>query len=288
VKSVWLIKNSGRLAVFAVTLGIGICFAGPFLFASLGSFKGAWEVLEYPPTLFPKVWHPENYALVFTAAPFLRWILNSVQLVALTVVGGVLSEILVAYAFARFRWPGRDIVFMLALSTMMLPREVTTIPSYIFFGKIGWLDTYLPFVVPAWLGGSSFMIFLFRQFFMSLPRDLDEAAFMDGATPLRVLWSVLLPLCRPVIATAAVISFIRVWSDFWHPFIYLHTYEKYTISLGLRIFTIEAPRTTGYGTPTVHLMLTATMIALAPCLVLFVAAQKYFVRSIVTSGLKGV
>jgi multiple sugar transport system permease protein len=237
--------------------------------------------------LLPEVWHPENYVQVFVEAPFGRFILNTVTLVVLIVPGAVLSAAFVGYGFARFRFPGRDLIFLAMIGTMMLPREVTTIPSYIFFSKIHWLDTYLPLVVPAWFGGGAFLIFLFRQFFMSLPRELDEAAYIDGAGPFRVFWSVLMPLCGPIVATAGVLTFIGVWSDFWGPFLFLSSRENFTISLGLRVFAWDAQSMVGIAKPYQHLMLTATVISIIPCLALFIAAQKYFVESVVTSGFKG-
>jgi multiple sugar transport system permease protein len=284
----WTSRNSDEIVAFALMFGLAFLFAGPFLWSVLSSFKGENEILRVPPTLFPKVWHPENYVQVFTEAPFAQYILNTVKLVFLNVVGGVLSAALVAYGFARFRWPGRDFFFMLAMSTMMLPREVTTIPTYILFSKIKWIDTLYPLFVPSWFGGGAFLIFLFRQYIMSLPRELDEAAYMDGAGPFRIFRSVLLPLSRPIMATAVVITFIGVWSDFWGPFIFLSSRENFTISLGLRVFASEAVRMTGMGKVTQHLMMAAMVISMLPCLVLFLFAQQYFVKSMVTAGFKGI
>jgi len=284
----WTSRNSDKIVAFALMFGLASLFAGPFLWSVLSSFKGENEILRVPPTLFPKVWHPENYVQVFTEAPFAQYILNTVKLVFLNVVGGVFSASLVAYGFARFRWPGRDFFFMLAMSTMMLPREVTTIPTYILFSKIKWIDTLYPLFVPSWFGGGAFLIFLFRQYIMSLPRELDEAAYMDGAGPFKIFRSVLLPLSRPIMATAVVITFIGVWSDFWGPFIFLSSKENFTISLGLRVFASEAVRMTGMGKVTQHLMMAAMVISMLPCLVLFLFAQQYFVKSMVTAGFKGI
>jgi multiple sugar transport system permease protein len=266
---------------------LAILFTGPFLYAFFGSFKGPIEVMQYPPTLFPTIWHPLNYVEVFQQAPFGRWLFNTVELVVLNVAGSVMSASLVGYAFSRFRWPGRDIVFLLAMGTLMLPREVTTIPTYVLFSRIGWLDTLNPLFIPAWFGGGAFLIFLFRQYFMTLPRELDEAAYIDGAGPFRIYWSLILPLSKPIIATAVVLTFVSVWSDFWGPFIFLSTRENFTVSLGLRLFSTEVVRTTGVGKATQHLLLAATMISVVPCLLVFTFTQRYFVRSIVMTGLKG-
>jgi len=290
-KSSWFQRYGNRIILFILMFGMAVLFAAPFIWSVLSSFKGENEIMRLPPTLIPETWHPENYVRVFTEAPFGTYILNTVKLVVLNVVGGVLSAAVVGYGFARFRWPGREFFFILAMGTMMLPREVTTIPSYIFFSRIGWIDTIYPLVVPAWFGGGAFLVFLFRQHFLSLPRELDEAAYMDGATPPRILLSVLLPLCGPLITTAVVITFIAVWSDFWGPFLFLNSRENWTISLGLRAFANDAARTMGTAGQlkiTQHLLLAAMVISIIPCLGLFIAAQKYFVRSMVSFGFKGV
>ena len=290
-KTSWLRRHGNQIVVFILMAGLGVLFAAPFIWSVLSSFKGENEIMKLPPTLIPGIWHPENYVLVFTEAPFATYIFNTVKLVVLNVLGGVLSAAVVGYGFARFRWPGREFFFLLAMATLMLPREVTTIPSYIFFSKIGWIDTINPLVVPAWFGGGAFLVFLFRQHFMSLPRELDEAAYMDGASPPRILVSVLLPLSGPLITTAIVITFIAVWSDFWGPFLFLSSRENWTISLGLRAFANDAARTMGTAGQlkiTQHLLLAAMVVSMIPCLALFLAAQKYFVRSMVSFGFKGV
>jgi multiple sugar transport system permease protein len=242
-----------------------------------------------PPTLFPKAeWRFINYVEIFRVAPFGRYIWNSVQLVLLNVFGTTLSCLVVGYSFARFRWPGRELVFTLAMATIILPREVTTIPTYIFFSKIKWLNTYLPLFLPSWFGVNAFLIFLFRQYLMSIPRELDEAAYMDGANPLRILFDILLPLSKPIIVTAMILTFIGVWNDFWGPYIFLSQKELFPISVGLRLFSSEAYRLTGYGNATQHLLMAGSVVAILPCVVVFLFAQRYFVESIITSGFKGV
>jgi multiple sugar transport system permease protein len=253
------------------------------------SLKTTAEIYHIPPTLFPIAeWRFSNYVDIFRVAPFGQYIANTAFIVILNVVGRVISTMFVGYAFSRFRWPGRDIAFTLAMATLILPREVTTIPTYIFFAKIKWLDTYWPLILPAWFGIDAFFIFLFRQYFLSIPRELDEAAIMDGAGPGRILFSVLLPLCKPIIMTAVVITAIGVWNDFWGPYIFLSTKEHFTIALGLRIFSSEAFRASGYGNATYHLLMAASIVAILPCVLLFMFAQRYFVQSIVTTGFKGI
>jgi multiple sugar transport system permease protein len=191
---------------------------------------------------------------------------------------------LVAYGFARFRFPSRDALFLLVISTVLLPREVVIIPTFLLFKALGWLDTLLPLIVPSFFGGGAFFIFLLRQFFLTLPRELDEAAKIDGANSFQVLLHVLLPLARPALATAAIFAFLGHWNDFLEPLIYLNSSRNFTVALGLRYFQTlpnEAQE------PREQLLMAASLVVTAPVLVIFFAAQRYFVRGIVMSGLKG-
>jgi ABC-type glycerol-3-phosphate transport system permease component len=196
----------------------------------------------------------------------------------LGILGEIASSSLVAYGFARFRFAGRRALFLLVLSTMMLPAQVTMVPLFILFRTFGWIDTLKPLIVPAFFG-SAFSIFLFRQYFMTLPRALDEAALIDGATRLDILRRIILPLSKPVIATVAVFSFLARWNDFMGPLIYLSSQRKFTLSLGLASFQGE------YSTDW-NLMMAASLVVMAPCLALFFAAQRHFVSGIVMTGLR--
>jgi multiple sugar transport system permease protein len=224
--------------------------------------------------------HWENYPRAWTAKPFSLYTFNSAFIAVACILGQVLSASLVAFGFARLRFPGRGPLFLVVLSTMMLPSQVTMIPHYLIYRSFGWIDTFLPLIVPSFLGGGAFYIFLFRQFFMTLPRELDESARLDGASWFRVYWNILMPLCRPIVATIAVFSFIAHWNEFMGPLIYLNSPEKMTLALGLRTFQSAY---TSY----LHLLMAAATLALIPVLVLFFFAQKQFVKSIVLSGLKG-
>jgi multiple sugar transport system permease protein len=224
--------------------------------------------------------HWENYVTAWTAKPFTRYTLNTVFITLACIVGQVLSASLVAFGFARLRFPGRNVLFLVVLSTMLLPSQVTMIPHYLIYRWVGWIDTFLPLIVPSFLGGGAFFIFLFRQFFMTLPRELDESARLDGASSFRVYWNILMPLCRPIVATIAVFSFIAHWNEFMGPLIYLNSPEKMTLALGLRVFQGT------FGTY-FHLLMAAATLALLPVIVIFFFAQKQFVKSIVLSGLKG-
>jgi len=206
--------------------------------------------------------------------------------VVLSTAGAVISASIVAYSFARFRWRGRDIVFGITLATMILPSEVTLIPQYLLFKYLRWLDTIRPLWVPAWFGGGAFNIFLLRQFIMTIPREFDEAATIDGANPFSVLLLVLLPLMKPVLATIGVLSFIWGWNDFMGPLIYLSTPEKFTLALGMRYFDVT-PAGQSWGMPTDHLLMAVCVMSTTPILILFFSAQRYFVRGIVMSGIKG-
>ena len=187
-------------------------------------------------------------------------------------------------AFARFEYRGRDTLFLITLGTMMLPAQVTLIPQFVLFHKLGWVPSIKPLWVPAWLGGGAFNIFLLRQFIMSLPPDLDEAAVIDGASYPRIFWRIIVPLCKPALATVAVLSFIGRWNDFIGPLIYLNTRDTFTLAVGLSYFQNlpEQP-----GVPLQHLLMAASVLAILPILALFFSAQKYFVQGIVLSGIKG-
>ena len=274
------------LQLYLALIVLAIVFMGPFVWTVFSSLKTAAELYVFPPRLLPDVvqWH--NYAEVLDVVPFLQWTKNSLTVTVLALVGAVLSSSFVACSFARFHYPGRDLFFLITLGTMMLPAEVTIIPSYLLFFRIGWLDTLKPLIVPAWLGGGALQIFLMRQFFMSIPRDLDEAAYMDGANPVRVFWSILMPLSKPALATLAVIGFVGLWGDFMGPLIYLNSAEKFTLSVGLRYFqTVEGYM--GSSEPREHLLMAASVMMVAPPITLFFLAQRYFVQGIIMTGIKG-
>jgi ABC-type glycerol-3-phosphate transport system permease component len=277
-------RQFGRGALYAIATIFAVGFMLPFAWAVFSSFKSPGDLTSYPPKLFPKVWHPENYRTVFQRVPFGRWGENTVLIAVLATVGAVFSSSLVAFSFARFRYPGRDLIFLITLSTMMLPGEVTLIPLYILFAKIGWLDSYRPLIVPSFFGGGAFLIFMMRQFFMTIPLDLDEAARIDGASFLRIYLQIVMPLSVPALATASVLTFIGNWSDFMGPFIILNSREKFTLAVGIRYFQSLADPD---GVPTQHLLMASSLMMTLPIIVLFFLAQRFFVRGIVMTGIKG-
>ena len=275
----------GKLAfLYAITLLLSLIFVYPLVWTLGSSLKTPAEMFLYPPTLFPTSPQFGNYIAVMETVPFAQWFLNTVVVVIAATTGTVISAAMVSYSFARFRYRGRDLLFLITLTTMMLPSQVTLVPQFIIFFKLGWIDTIKPLWVPAWFGGGAFYIFLMRQFFLSLPRELDEAAIIDGANRLQVFFRILLPLTKPALATMTVISFMDNWSDFLGPLIYLNTPQKFTLAVGLQYF--NAVEGQSYE-PTEHLLMTACVLTVLPTLLVFFATQKYFVRGIVMTGIKG-
>ncbi len=264
---------------------LAIVFMFPFFWTISTSLKTARELFLFPPSVFPESPQFENYARVNEFVPFFRWAWNTVFVVSLSTLGAVASASIVAYSFARFDYPGRELIFLLTLGTMMLPSEVTLIPQYIMFNKIRWIDTYRPLIIPAYFGGGAFNIFLMRQFIMALPRDLDESALIDGASYFTIFAKVLLPLCKPVVATVAVLGFLAGWNDFMGPLIYLNNSSRFTLSLGLRYFHLN-PGQMG-GMPSDHLLMAGCVMSSAPSIVIFFCAQRFFVQGIAMSGIKG-
>jgi ABC-type glycerol-3-phosphate transport system permease component len=279
-------KVIGRTILYLVAIASSVLFMIPFAWTVFSSLKSPSELYVFPPQWLPSTPRFENYQEVFTVAPFARWLWNSVVVSVLGTLGSVISAALVGYSFARFRYPGRDAIFLVTLSTMMLPVEVTLIPLYLLFNKIGWLNTYLPLIVPAWFGGGAFLIFMMRQFFMTIPRDLDEAARIDGASYLRIFWQLIMPLSMPALATAAIITFIGDWNSFLFPYIILNSSEKFTIGVGIKYFQTIASNIDSME-PRENLLMAASIMMTAPIIVLFFTAQRYFVKGIVMSGIKG-
>jgi ABC-type glycerol-3-phosphate transport system permease component len=282
-------RNGGRVLVYLlVAIGAAASML-PFVWTFLSSGKTINELYRYPPTWWPEqMMFVPNYIEIFQVVPFARWLYNTAVITVLSLLGTVISATVVAYGFARFRIPGRDIFFFITLSTIMLPVEVTLIPTYLLFKNFGWIDTWYPLWVPSWLGGGAFNIFLMRQFMMTIPFDLDEAARLDGASSWRILWQIITPLCRPAIATMATLGFITNWNNFLGPLIFLNTESKYTVAVGLRYFQSAVAGGAGaVSRPQDHLLMGAALMVALPCLILFFLAQKYFVQGIVTTGIKG-
>jgi ABC-type glycerol-3-phosphate transport system permease component len=279
----WRQRLLEPVALYLLASALAVVFMIPFLWLVSSSLKKPIEIYIFPPVWIPQPMQWVNYAeVMFGDVPFLLFLQNTVVVTTLAMIGQLLSATLVAYGFARFEFPGRDMLFVLVLSTLMLPDQVTLIPQYLLYNRLGWLNTYLPLIVPVYFGGGAFSIFLLRQFLRTLPRDLDEAAILDGCSSLGVLWRVLLPLTRPALGTLAIFSFIYHWNDFIGPLIYLNNSEKFTLSLGLSYFRYVAQA--GVGEPQEHLLMAASVLMVLPVIVLFFLAQRYFVQGVVLSG----
>ena len=274
----------GRVTLYGTLIVLALIFFFPFFWTLSSSLKSVQDLFDFPPLIFPSVPQWSNYQSVLTTVPFLLWVKNSLVVVTLSTLGVVLSASAVAYSFARFRYRGRDTLFMVTLATLMLPGQVTLIPQFILFDKLGWVNTLNPLWVPSWFGGGAFFIFLLRQFFRSLPKELDEAARIDGAGYLRIYWSILLPLCKPALATVMVISFIGNWDNFLTPLIYLNNQNLFTVALGLDFFQNFPEQA---GMPMQNLLMAASVMAVLPPMILFFASQRYFIQGIVLSGFKG-
>lgn len=281
-------RISGRTLIYLLVIVGAIVSMLPFFWTLSSSGKTPQEIYTYPPTMWPT--NPQflaNYSEIWQIVPFARWFLNTAFVTAVALIGEVISATIVAYGFARFRFPGRDIFFLLTLGTIMLPIEVTLIPTYLLFREFGWIDTFYPLTVPAFFGGGAFNIFLMRQFMLSIPFDLDEAAKIDGASSWRILWQIIMPLAKPALATLATLGFINHWQSFLGPLIFLSSEEKYTVAVGLRYFSNSLNAGSAVAVPQDHLLMAASVLVALPSLILFFLAQKYFVQGIVTTGMKG-
>ena len=244
------------------------------------SLKTRTETLAMPPVWIPKSLQWINYTEALTFNPFGLYFWNTIKYTLAVVLGEVLSCSFIAFGFARLRSPLRNILFLLLLSTMMLPSEVTLIPTYILFSKLGWTNSYKPLIVPAYFG-SAYLIFMMRQFFMSIPKEYDEAAIIDGASYFAIWWRIILPNSRPALGAVAIMSFMWHWRQYQGPLLYLSDNRKFTLSLGLSMF-----RTPFGGTPW-HWLMAASLVVILPCVVVFFVFQRYFIQGIVISGVKG-
>lgn len=263
-------------------------FIFPFVWAISGSLKTGYQLEEFPPRLLPEVIQWKNYVRIWSIVPLARYIWNTIVITIFSMIGQVTSASLVAYGFARFRFPGREKLFLVLLATMMLPGQVTLIPQFIGFFKLGWVNTYLPLTVPAYFGGGAFSIFLFRQFFRTIPLELDEAAKIDGANYLRTFVQILVPVSTPVFLAMMIRGFLGHWGEFMGPLIYLSSNEKMTISVGLRILAQTASRQADLsGEPTTHLLMAASIVTTIPPVLLYAIAQRQLVEGITLTGTKG-
>ncbi len=266
--------------IYFALVGFAAVFIIPFLWIVSTSLKGNEQIFTIPPQWIPETFHWENYSHVFETIPFLAYLKNSTIITLLSILGVVLSSSLVAYAFGCLEWPGRDTLFVFVLGTMMLPMQVTMIPVFVLFKELGWLNTFKPLTVPMFFGGGAFNIFLMRQFFKTIPRDLLDAARVDGCSELKIYWKIVLPLAKPALATVAILTFMFTWNDFLGPLIYLSDKMKGTLALGLALFVGQ--RQTEWG-----MLMAASVMMMIPMILIFFFFQKYFIKGFTMSGMKG-
>lgn len=281
--TVILKKNSprfiiGRVLLYVVLIVIGVTMLVPFLWMISTSLKEQYDAVKIPPVWIPPEPRFDNYVKLFTEQPMLQFMLNTVKIVAFVVFGQLFFSSLAAYSFARIKFQGRTVMFFFYIATLMVPGQVTMIPTYLMFAKAGLTDTHIALILPAFF--SAFGVFLLRQFFLSLPRELEEAAEIDGCNPFATYWKIMLPLVVPAMLTLGVFTLMNTWNDYMGPLIYLTTPEKYTMTLGIAFFK-------GIYTSQWNLVMAGSVVSLVPILVAYLCAQKYFVEGIAFSGVKG-
>jgi len=269
------------VALHGVLVALSIIFAFPFLWMLFTALKTPAELLEGTAAFFPRNPQWSNFRTAVTVIPFLRYLMNSVIIVVLVICGTLFSSTTAAYAFSKLRWKGRDRWFVVMLATMMIPLQVILIPTYVMYAHIGWLGTRLPMVVPAFFGGgAAFYIFLLRQFFNGIPRELSESAIIDGASHVQIFARIMLPLCKPALITVTLFTFMACWNDYFGPLIFLSNPEQWTLALGLRSFQMQ------FG-GRFDLMMAAAIIIMLPTLIIFFIAQRSFIEGITFTGIKG-
>lgn len=265
------------LAYIVLTTGAAV-FMFPIFWMTCTALKSIEEIMTVPPTFIPRELHWENFAQALSSFPFWRYVGNTLFLVVLNFIGGTLSTTMVAYAFSRLQWRGRDKWFMLMLSTMMLPGVVTMIPTFIMFKNLGWVNTYLPLIVPSFTAGA-FGVFLNRQYFRTIPMEMTESAKIDGAGHWRIYLQIMLPLSKPIIATFAISNFMGTWNDYMGPLLYLSDQKLYTVTYGLRTFQVD-------NSSIWNLLMAGALVISIPTIIAFFFSQKYFIESITLTGIK--
>jgi multiple sugar transport system permease protein len=262
----------------ALTILLVAVFVFPFVVMLMTAFKPTEDIFSAPPELWPRTWTLEQFAAALEQFPFWRYLANTLVISGLSVAGTLLASPLVAYALAKLDWPGRNLLFITILATMMLPPQVTLIPIYMLWNGLGATNTYLPLVLPAFLG-TPFFIFMIRQFLIAVPGEMLEAARVDGASELRIYWTIVLPIARPALITSAVFQFVWSWTDFLNPLIYLNDADTYTLSIGLYSFFGQ------HGVEWGPLMAACVLFTL-PAIVIYIVAQRYFVGGIAAGAVK--
>ncbi len=279
MKSARINKLIFKAIVYIIlTAGAIFCIL-PLLWLARSSLMTMQEIFSLPPRLFPKIPQWKNYSEMFTVLPFGRFFINTMIIVAVNVIGALFSNTIIAYAFARINFRGKNIMFGLCLSTLMIPNTVTMIPLFIEWKYLGGINTFMPLTVMSFFGNALY-IFMLHQFFRTIPVEYDEAAYVDGASHPQIIFKIIVPLSKPALVVIAIFTSMTSWNDFMGPLLYLHDQEKFTISLGLKSFLSM------YGSQW-HLLMAASTLAVLPLLLLYFFAQKYFVEGLTMGGLKG-
>lgn len=267
-----------RVLLYIVLILIAVIMVVPFLWMLSTSLKTQYDAVKIPPVWIPDPPQWENYVKLFTEQPMSQFMLNTIKIVFFVVLGQLFFSSLAAYSFARISFKGRNVVFFFYIATLMVPGQVTMIPTYLMFAKAGLTDNHLALILPAFF--SAFGVFLLRQFFMSLPRELEEAAEIDGCNPFMTYWRIMLPLVVPAMLTLGVFTLMNTWNDYMGPLIYLSSPEKYTMTLGIVYFK-------GVYTTQWNLVMAGSIVSVVPILIAYLCAQKYFIEGIAFSGVKG-
>ena len=267
-----------RVLLYIVLILIAVIMVVPFLWMLSNSLKTQYDAVKIPPVWIPDPPQWENYVKLFTEQPMSQFMLNTIKIVFFVVLGQLFFSSLAAYSFARISFKGRNVVFFFYIATLMVPGQVTMIPTYLMFAKAGLTDNHLALILPAFF--SAFGVFLLRQFFMSLPRELEEAAEIDGCNPFMTYWRIMLPLVVPAMLTLGVFTLMNTWNDYMGPLIYLSSPEKYTMTLGIAYFK-------GVYTTQWNLVMAGSIVSVVPILIAYLCAQKYFIEGIAFSGVKG-
>ncbi|MGF9700189.1 MULTISPECIES: carbohydrate ABC transporter permease [Paenibacillus] len=270
----------GAIGTYLLLTLISLIMIVPFIWMISTSFKEPQSIFTYPPQWIPEPFRFQNYIDVFRLIPFHRFYFNSVYIAVVVVLGTVFFASLAGYAFAKIPFKGRNVVFLILLSAMMIPHEVTAIPMFLFMRQLGWIDTHLPLILlPIFGAGGVFGIFVMRQFFITVPTELEEAAMIDGCNRFRIYARIMLPIAKPGMATLTIFTFVTIWNEFFDPLIFINSRELMTLPLGLSLFTDEV------GTAW-HYLMSATVMATVPLLVVFFIAQRRFIEGVAMTGLK--
>jgi len=269
-----------RVTIYALIAAGAAIFAIPFLWMISTSLKDQLDVFSFPPQFIPNPIRWQNYPEALLSQPFGRYTLNTIYVTVIGLIGNVGSCSIVAYGFARLRFPGRDILFLVMLSSLMIPFYAVMIPRFILFSRLGWIDTFLPLIVPYFFAASPIYIFLLRQYFSTIPKEMDESARIDGCGTWGIFFRIIVPMSKSALGVIAILVFVNRWNWFLEPLIYIHRQENYVLSLGLSFFRGE------HGALW-HLLMAASTVTMLPCVLLFFFFQRAFIQGVVITGVKG-